>query len=124
LSETKLDNRVIRCEMDGGFQEGRQFGRGASGGQVRDDRRSRDDYDAGRGGYGRSTVAEGSHFRRSSAAPHKRAREDSIGDDLPARKQERRSPPRQDDVEDSKPEVWRLYWRNEKEGKTDDGIML
>lgn len=53
LSETKLDNRVVRCEMDGGFREGRQFGRGLSGGQVRDDRRSKDDYDAGRGGYGR-----------------------------------------------------------------------
>ena len=53
ISGTKLDGRSIRCEMDGGFKEGRQYGRGQSGGQVRDERRSKEDYDAGRGGYGR-----------------------------------------------------------------------
>lgn len=82
VSETKLDNRVIRCEMDGGFREGRQFGRGLSGGQVRDDRRSKDEYDPGRGGYGRSDVASSHHFRRSNA-PRKRSRGDSITDELP-----------------------------------------
>jgi nuclear cap-binding protein subunit 2 len=46
LSSTKLDGRVIRVELDAGFQAGRQYGRGASGGQVRDDRRS--NQDAGR----------------------------------------------------------------------------
>mmetsp|Transcript_53547 Transcript_53547/g.150451 ORF Transcript_53547/g.150451 Transcript_53547/m.150451 type:complete len:225 (-) Transcript_53547:129-803(-) len=39
LSGTKLDGRVIRVELDAGFQRGRELGRGASGGQVRDDRR-------------------------------------------------------------------------------------
>ena len=39
LSGTKLDGRVIRVELDAGFKQGRQFGRGASGGQVRDERR-------------------------------------------------------------------------------------
>mmetsp|Transcript_9153 Transcript_9153/g.16381 ORF Transcript_9153/g.16381 Transcript_9153/m.16381 type:complete len:242 (+) Transcript_9153:94-819(+) len=39
LSSTKLDGRVIRVELDAGFQPGRQYGRGASGGQVRDDKR-------------------------------------------------------------------------------------
>jgi len=39
LSSTKLDGRIIRVELDAGFQPGRQFGRGAKGGQVRDDRR-------------------------------------------------------------------------------------
>ena len=34
-----------------GFQEGRQFGRGKHGGQVRDEYRT--DYDPGRGGYGK-----------------------------------------------------------------------
>lgn len=89
LSETKLDNRVIRCEMDGGFREGRQFGRGLSGGQVRDDRRSKDDYDPGRGGYGRSDGQDGNHFRRSAhpAAARKRSRDDSMADDEPPRKQ-------------------------------------
>mmetsp|Transcript_1 Transcript_1/g.2 ORF Transcript_1/g.2 Transcript_1/m.2 type:complete len:232 (-) Transcript_1:57-752(-) len=39
LSGTKLDGRVIRVELDAGYQKGRELGRGASGGQVRDDRR-------------------------------------------------------------------------------------
>ena len=43
LSGTKLDGRVIRVELDAGFQPGRQYGRGVSGGQVRDDRRNRSD---------------------------------------------------------------------------------
>lgn len=42
LSGTKLDGRVIRVELDAGFKPGRQYGRGKSGGQVRDDRRTRD----------------------------------------------------------------------------------
>lgn len=50
LSGTKLDERVIRADYDVGFFEGRQFGRGRSGGQVRDEYRT--DYDPGRGGYG------------------------------------------------------------------------
>ena len=40
----------MRTDWDAGFVEGRQFGRGKSGGQVRDEYRT--DYDAGRGGYG------------------------------------------------------------------------
>ncbi|KAI9267482.1 putative nuclear cap binding protein subunit 2 [Helicostylum pulchrum] len=47
---TKLDERVIRCDLDPGFKEGRQFGRGRSGGQVRDEYRT--EYDVGRGGWG------------------------------------------------------------------------
>jgi len=45
-----LDDRPIRVDIDWGFQEGRQYGRGKSGGQVRDEYRL--DYDEGRGGYG------------------------------------------------------------------------
>jgi nuclear cap-binding protein subunit 2 len=51
LNQTKLDDRLIRVDLDPGFEEGRQYGRGVSGGQVRDE--YRDDYDPGRGGYGR-----------------------------------------------------------------------
>lgn len=40
LSGTKLDGRVIRVELDAGFQPGRQYGRGVHGGQVRDERRN------------------------------------------------------------------------------------
>jgi nuclear cap-binding protein subunit 2 len=43
LSGTNLDGRVIRVELDAGFQPGRQYGRGASGGQVRDERRNKSD---------------------------------------------------------------------------------
>lgn len=39
LSSTKLDGKVIRVELDAGFQPGRQYGRGQKGGQVRHDRR-------------------------------------------------------------------------------------
>lgn len=52
IGGTKLDERLIRCDLDPGFQEGRQYGRGKSGGQVRDE--YRDEFDPGRGGYGRA----------------------------------------------------------------------
>ncbi|KAF2492925.1 nuclear cap-binding protein subunit 2 [Lophium mytilinum] len=52
IGGTKLDERVIRTDLDEGFSEGRQYGRGKSGGQVRDE--YRDEYDPGRGGYGRA----------------------------------------------------------------------
>jgi len=38
-----LDDRIIRCDWDLGFEEGRQFGRGKSGGQVRDEFRTYED---------------------------------------------------------------------------------
>jgi nuclear cap-binding protein subunit 2 len=42
--------------LDPGFEEGRQFGRGKSGGQVRDE--YREDFDEGRGGVGRAIQAD------------------------------------------------------------------
>jgi hypothetical protein len=30
-----LDDRIVRTDWDAGFKEGRQYGRGKSGGQVR-----------------------------------------------------------------------------------------
>ena len=50
LNGTKLDDREIRIDFDWGFVDGRQFGRGRSGGQVRDEYRT--NFDSGRGGYG------------------------------------------------------------------------
>ncbi|TPX63926.1 hypothetical protein SpCBS45565_g06245 [Spizellomyces sp. 'palustris'] len=50
INGTKLDERVIRTDLDPGYKEGRNFGRGRSGGQVRDEHR--EDYDEGRGGWG------------------------------------------------------------------------
>ncbi|KAF2184096.1 RNA-binding domain-containing protein [Zopfia rhizophila CBS 207.26] len=52
IGGTKLDERIIRTDLDEGFAEGRQYGRGKSGGQVRDEYRR--EYDPGRGGYGRA----------------------------------------------------------------------
>ena len=43
-------------ERDDFFREGRQFGRGKSGGQVRDEYRTY--YDVGRGGYGKLLKTE------------------------------------------------------------------
>ncbi|XP_072897458.1 nuclear cap-binding protein subunit 2 isoform X3 [Hemitrygon akajei] len=51
INGTRLDDRIIRTDWDTGFREGRQFGRGKSGGQVRDEYRT--DFDAGRGGFGK-----------------------------------------------------------------------
>lgn len=56
IGGTKLDERIIRTDLDAGFEEGRQYGRGKSGGQVRDE--YREDYDEGRGGVGRAIQAE------------------------------------------------------------------
>lgn len=47
ISGTKLDERIIRADLDPGYKDGRQYGRGKSGGQVRDE--FRQDYDSGRG---------------------------------------------------------------------------
>ncbi|KAJ3411525.1 Nuclear cap-binding protein subunit 2 [Chytridiales sp. JEL 0842] len=49
LKGTKLDDRVIRNDLDPGYAPDRQYGRGRSGGQVRDEFRK--EYDAGRGGW-------------------------------------------------------------------------
>lgn len=50
LSGKTLETRVLKIELDPGFREGRQFGRGRGGGQVRDDFREEDDPE--RGGVG------------------------------------------------------------------------
>mmetsp|Transcript_4785 Transcript_4785/g.12158 ORF Transcript_4785/g.12158 Transcript_4785/m.12158 type:complete len:253 (-) Transcript_4785:114-872(-) len=48
LTGTKLDGRPIRVELDAGFKPGREYGRGASGGQVRDEKRKYGNVDEGR----------------------------------------------------------------------------
>jgi len=48
VSDSVCDDRIIRCDADGGFKSGRQFGRGRSGGQIRDERRA--EIDPARGG--------------------------------------------------------------------------
>ena len=51
ISGTRLDDHIIRTDWDVGFVEERQYGRGKTGGQVRDEYRT--DFDGGRGGYGK-----------------------------------------------------------------------
>jgi len=67
VNGSRLDDRIIRTDWDSGFVEGRQFGRGRSGGQVRDEYRT--DYDAGRGGFGKQVenMAKRRHPQDSSA---------------------------------------------------------
>ena len=60
ISGTKLDDRSVRVDFDAGFTDGRQFGRGASGGQVRDE--FRQDHDTERGGWG--TLKRGELYNR------------------------------------------------------------
>ncbi|CCF55871.1 hypothetical protein KAFR_0A04360 [Kazachstania africana CBS 2517] len=49
LSNTKLDDKKITIDLDPGFEDGRQFGRGRSGGQVSDELKF--EFDASRGGF-------------------------------------------------------------------------
>jgi nuclear cap-binding protein subunit 2 len=48
LDESKLDDRIIKVELDPGFTEDRKWGRAQGGGQVRDELRP--GHDPGRGG--------------------------------------------------------------------------
>ena len=68
LSGSKLDGKVIRVELDAGFKPGRQYGRGASGGQVRDDRRGTVDPKR-RSSKGRASAGEDSMANRWEAPP-------------------------------------------------------
>jgi nuclear cap-binding protein subunit 2 len=54
LTHSVLDDRTIRVDWDAGFVEGRQYGRGQTGDQWRDD--LRDDFDPARGGQGRGLL--------------------------------------------------------------------
>merc|ERR1712183_504611 len=62
VNGTRLDDRIIRSDWDCGFIEGRQYGRGKTGGQVRDEYRT--DYDPGRGGYGKRNEDTGNRKRK------------------------------------------------------------
>ena len=73
IGGTKLDERIIRTDLDPGFEEGRQYGRGKSGGQVRDE--YRDDYDEGRGGLGRAIQMERERERELERERERRDRE-------------------------------------------------
>nr|CAD2167694.1 unnamed protein product [Meloidogyne enterolobii] len=62
VNGTRLDDRVIRCDWDAGFKEGRQYGRGKHGGQVRDEYRQ--NFDAGRGGWNKTIQKRSEHMNQ------------------------------------------------------------
>ncbi|CBQ69821.1 probable nuclear cap binding protein subunit 2 [Sporisorium reilianum SRZ2] len=76
VSGTKLDERVIRCDLDPGYKEGRQYGRGRSGGQVRDEYRQ--EYDAGRGGWGHNRLREEEERKRIEAEQARRTEREQL----------------------------------------------
>lgn len=76
VSGTKLDERVIRCDLDPGYKEGRQYGRGKSGGQVRDEYRQ--EYDAGRGGWGHNRLREEEERQRMEAEQARREKREEL----------------------------------------------
>ena len=64
VNGTMLDDRPIRVDFDWGFMEGRQFGRGRSGGQVREG------WPRGAGGAGPGRCLPGNRqVRRGSWQP-------------------------------------------------------
>lgn len=73
ISGTKLDERIIRCDLDPGYKEGRQYGRGRSGGQVRDEYRQ--EFDAGRGGWGHNRLREEEERKLAEEMENRRRRE-------------------------------------------------
>ncbi|CAG8741845.1 12749_t:CDS:2 [Dentiscutata erythropus] len=77
INSTKLDERIIRTDLDPGYRDGRQYGRGRSGGQVRDEYRQ--DYDVGRGGWGHAitTIPTGAaEYKGKTLTSKKRGRQE------------------------------------------------
>ncbi|PRP81622.1 nuclear cap-binding protein subunit 2-like [Planoprotostelium fungivorum] len=87
INGTRLDDRIIRTDWDSGFAEGRQYGRGKTGGQVRDEFRS--DYDAGRGGYGKQTNDGGEPLLKYVTPDQKEGRKRAVSDPPPYKEEKR-----------------------------------
>jgi nuclear cap-binding protein subunit 2 len=79
LSDTVCDERLIRCDADGGFLPGRQFGRGKSGGQIRDERRT--DYDPARGRFIPPSILGGAGYNSGGGGGGNRKRSHRDYDD-------------------------------------------
>lgn len=72
VNGTVIDERAVRADHDYGFQEHRRWGRGRTGGQVRDEYRT--DYDQGRGGFGKIVNQEISAYSGAGGPSEKRHR--------------------------------------------------
>lgn len=106
LNGFKLDERVLRVDWDAGFEEGRQYGRGRSGGQVREEYRS--DYDSARGGWGRMAAQPGGWEPRKHGS--------GGGSSEPAAKRAKPAEPEAD----AAPAVANPRFREDKGGDEDD----
>ena len=104
LTGAMIDDRSVRADFDWGFEEGRQWGRGRHGGQVRDE--WRDNFDAARGGYGKQrqfsggltsppmpTAGDAKRRRMSGGGSFQRNRNDGYGG------AQQHAPPQQEDAD-------------------------
>ena len=80
INSSKLDERIVRSDLDHGYREGRQFGRGRSGGQVRDEYRQ--EFDAGRGGWGHVRAQQEAERERDQKANYEAITTIPVGADL------------------------------------------
>lgn len=110
VNGTRLDDRTIRVDWDIGFKELRQYGRGKSGGQVRDEYRT--DYDPGRGGYGKQTQREET---RQLQTPFLHATTAYDPNSLPAQSESGASPYKPRDDKDREPDRGTKRRRYEEE---------
>jgi len=77
LSGTKLDDRPIRADLDPGFKEGRQYGRAADGGQVRDAHRVEYDPDRPTDPLAAAQTPSSSSAAKSTDSPRPSSHHDS-----------------------------------------------
>lgn len=88
LSGSKLDGWVIRVELDTCFKPGREFGRGISSGQIRDDKRKMIDSDRSSGllkqnnRWRLSPIVHSRNAEVSSCVGKKRHREEYFDDQV------------------------------------------
>ncbi|PKY52226.1 hypothetical protein RhiirA4_408123 [Rhizophagus irregularis] len=79
INSTKLDERIIRTDLDPGYRDGRQFGRGRSGGQVHDKYRQNYDTRCGKEYEAITIIPSGAQeYKRKSSGSKKH---DRIEDD-------------------------------------------
>jgi nuclear cap-binding protein subunit 2 len=83
LNGTHVDESIVRLELDAGFKPNRRFGRGQSGGQVRDEKRGKtsslkygNQHSSNKGGSSGGTGGGGGGREGSSGSNAKRGRDD------------------------------------------------
>jgi len=92
LDGATLDNRIIRVDIDEGFEPGREFGKAKSGGQVRDD--VRENFDVERGGWSHKMQQISQMFDADKEKTGAAGEGAAMSDDVDARRSGSRSPVR------------------------------